>query len=266
MSLCLVALVVLASMGIFSAKYRRWAREAFDCVARRITLRPCVSGFDEKVKAKITGRLMERHLGLARFAHRHFEAISWVFTAVMFASLAYAIYGFYNLATVGTCDPANPGGCVFNPGGDPNRVICQYESLSTSESMPIIGGFRNIISASISGIPKVYFLGTTWCSHCAWERPIFTDVTEKFKDHADIKKVELNAKYEEAELLLFNHYSPDGDIPVIIMGGKYFRIGSGESFGNETERKVLTAFMCKITGSPITDCSNPEIKALLSQI
>jgi len=51
----------------------------------------------------------------ARFANKHFEAVSWVFTLMLFVSLGYSAYGMYNLATVGTCDPANPDSCVFNP-------------------------------------------------------------------------------------------------------------------------------------------------------
>jgi hypothetical protein len=116
MSACLVALVILGVLSIFSAKYRPWAREAMDCVARRLVLRPCRTGFNEKVKAKVTSKLMRRSPGLARVAHRHFEAISWVFTISLFVSLAYSGYSVYNLAVHGTCDPANPDQCVFNPG------------------------------------------------------------------------------------------------------------------------------------------------------
>jgi hypothetical protein len=115
MSACLVALVVLGIMSIFSASYRSWAREALDCVARRLVLRPCRTGFNEKVKARVTSKLMGRSRRAARFAHRHFEAISWVFTIMLFVSLGYSAYGAYNLLTVGTCDPANPDQCVFNP-------------------------------------------------------------------------------------------------------------------------------------------------------
>ncbi len=50
---CVVALVVLSIMGIFSASNRALAKEAFDCVFRRITLRPCPTGFDEKIKARV---------------------------------------------------------------------------------------------------------------------------------------------------------------------------------------------------------------------
>jgi hypothetical protein len=115
MSACLTALVVLGILSIFSAKYRHWAREALDCVLRRVTLRPCRTGFNEKVKATVTSKLMTRSKRAARFTHRHFEAISWVFTAMLFISIGYTAYGMYNLAAYGTCDPAHPEQCIFNP-------------------------------------------------------------------------------------------------------------------------------------------------------
>jgi hypothetical protein len=115
MSACLVAMVVLGILSIFSAGYRYWAKEAFFCVGRRITLRPCDTGFDQKVRSKVTSALMKKHHGLAKAVHRHFEAISWVFTIALFVSLFYTAYGVYNLATFGTCDPTHPDQCVFNP-------------------------------------------------------------------------------------------------------------------------------------------------------
>jgi hypothetical protein len=114
MSICIIAMVVFAVMGIFSARYRRWAKEAFGCVSRRLTLRPCNTEFNQKVRAKITGKLMGRSPKAARFAHKHFEAISWVFTIVLILSLAYTSYAVYNLAVYGTCDPIT-GECVFVP-------------------------------------------------------------------------------------------------------------------------------------------------------
>ncbi len=126
MSACLIALLVLGVMSLFSAKYRPWAREALDCVARRLVLRPCRTGFNDKVRAKVTSKLMKRSARLARLSHRHFEAVSWMFTIMLFVSLGYSAYGAYNLVTVGTCDPANPDQCIFNPDlpacGDPECV------------------------------------------------------------------------------------------------------------------------------------------------
>jgi len=266
MSMCLVALVVLAFLSIFSARYRRWAKEAFQCVTRRLTLRPCNTGFNEKVRAVITSKLMKRHMGLARFAHRHFEAISWVFTIVMFASLAYTAYGMYNLAVLGTCDPTNPENCIFNPGGDPNRVVCPYVNLEPGQNTHTIGGFSDITAAAINGRPTFYFFGTTWCPHCAWEKPVFENVAAKFSAYADINATYIDSGPSDEGLLIFNHYSPDGYIPLIIIGGKYYRIGSGEQFGEEQETEILTALMCKATGSPIKECSDPAVAQLTEKI
>jgi thiol-disulfide isomerase/thioredoxin len=267
MSACLIALVVLAVLSLFSAKYRKWAKEAFDCVARRLTFRACTTSFNEKVRATITSALMKRHMGLARFAHKHFEAISWVFTIIMFVSLAYTAYGFYNLATVGTCDPSNPENCVFNPGGDPNRVICAFDDLQPEKAISTIGDFMNIEAAVINnGRPRVYFFGTTWCPYCNWERPIFERVTDKFVDHIERIIVEIDIEQPEEHMGVFNHYSTDGYIPLIILEGKYFRIGAGESLGEEGEEAILTAFLCKITNNPIAECDEPEIAELVGKI
>lgn len=265
MVICIIAFVVLAFMGIFSAKYRRWAKEAFSCVTRMVTLRPCETGFDDKVKAAITSVIMRRHEGLARFTHRHFKAISWAFVIIFFLSLAQAGYSVYNLAVFGTCDPVT-GNCVFNPGGDPNRVVCPYEGLNPAASVPTIGGFRSIESAKTEGRPAVYFFGTTWCPHCAWERPIFMSVTNKFADYIDVKKTEIDLTPNSPDMVVFNHYSPEGKIPLIVIGGKYFRVGSGDAFGEQAEANTLTAILCKVTGNPIDDCSSDEIKQMISRI
>lgn len=53
--LCLVALIVFSILGIFSLSYRQLAKEALDCVFRRMTFRSCNTGFQEKVRAKVSG-------------------------------------------------------------------------------------------------------------------------------------------------------------------------------------------------------------------
>jgi thiol-disulfide isomerase/thioredoxin len=120
--ICIIALVVFAFMGLFSARYRPFAKEAFHCVFLRATLRPCHTGFDQRMKAKITGKLFKRSPRTAGFVHRHFEAISWFFTAIMFISLGYTAYGLYNLVVFGTCDPVT-GQCPFNWGYVPGKNI-----------------------------------------------------------------------------------------------------------------------------------------------
>lgn len=110
--ICIAALIVLAILSLVSAKYRPYAKEALNCVARRLTLRPCTVRFDQKVKAKITAKLLKRNAKLARFTHKHFESISWVFTIILIVSLVLAVNGLANLWLYGTCDP-DGGNCPF---------------------------------------------------------------------------------------------------------------------------------------------------------
>ncbi len=262
MVICIVALVVFGILGIFSARYRKIAKEAFSCVKDMLTFRPCKTGFDDKVRSHVTAKLMKRSERLAGWFYRNFKFLSVLFTVSFFISAGYSAYTVYNLAVYGTCDPVNPQNCVFSPGTDPNRVICPYQGLSINASVATIGNFRNIESATIEGRPSVYFFGTTWCPHCAWERPIFLNVTAKFSGFIDVKVTEIDLQQPTLEMEIFKHYSPDGKIPVIIIGGKYFRVGSGESIGQPMEENALTALLCKVTNDPIAECSSPAVKQL----
>jgi protein-disulfide isomerase len=114
--ICIIALVVFGILGIFSARYRTIAREAFDCVFRRITLRKCTTGLDKRLKSQITGRLMRKRPGLGKAVYRHFEAISWVFTIALILSLGYSAYSVANLFIYGNCNGPIPDAfCVFDP-------------------------------------------------------------------------------------------------------------------------------------------------------
>lgn len=104
MVLCIIALVVFSVLSVFSAKYRKLAREALRCVLKNLTLSPCDVGFEQKVKGKITAKLLGTPR-LARFFYRNFTVISWVFTLSFFVSLIYSAYSFYNFFVYGSCEP-----------------------------------------------------------------------------------------------------------------------------------------------------------------
>jgi len=125
MVVCIIALVVFAFMGIFSAKYRSYAKESSKCVFRMVTLRPCDSQFDEKMKSKITGKLIKRSPKTAGLVYRNFKLLSWIFVIIFFVSFIYMAVGFYNLAVLGTCDPVS-GECVFNP----DLPACEHGSCA----------------------------------------------------------------------------------------------------------------------------------------
>lgn len=116
MVLCVVALVVLGFLSLFSAKYRPLAKEALHCVGRMATLRPCESNFEMRMKSQITTRLMAVSPAVGGFTYKHFSVLSWAFTGSFFVSLGYTAYSVYNLFAFGNCAPGTPASaCPFNP-------------------------------------------------------------------------------------------------------------------------------------------------------
>lgn len=114
MVVCVIALVVFGFLGIFSAKYRRLAKEAFSCVFKMIQLKPCDTGFDQRVKAYVTTKLM-KFPPFAKFVYNNFNLLSWVFVLTFFLSIGGIAYGVYNYVTFGNCNGPNSSAfCVFN--------------------------------------------------------------------------------------------------------------------------------------------------------
>lgn len=145
MVICIIALVVFSILGIFSARYRGLAKDAFKCVFLMIQLKPCQVGLEEKIKSKVTSKLM-RIPFLASFFYKNFKVISWIFTIAFFASLIYSAYGIFNLIVFGTCDPSSPGSCVIN----------KYESILTCYEAQIV--YAIIIIAVILYVIFYYML------------------------------------------------------------------------------------------------------------
>jgi len=120
---CIVSAVILSILGIFSASNRKLAREALDCVFHRITFRPCTTGFDEKMKAKILGAVITRSEHFARFLNKYFEALSWVFFVLLLSASIMFVRGLVLFYVTGSCNGANSSAfCVFDPTGANNQV------------------------------------------------------------------------------------------------------------------------------------------------
>ncbi len=163
--ICLIALVVFGVLGLFSAKYRSFAREAFNCVFLKMTLRKCDSGLDERLKAKSTAKLASLSPAAARLFHKNFEAVSWVFTLLMFASFALAAQGVYNYWAFGNCNgPDSSAFCVFSAfgshslkppsslegvvmaNGSPD-VLVAYACFACPYSRAAWSGFRHFVAS-----------------------------------------------------------------------------------------------------------------------
>jgi hypothetical protein len=124
MPLCLVALVVFSVMSIWSAKYRKLAKESFKCVTKTLMLSPCDMAFEQKVKAKVTAKLLNISPTLARGFYQNFRIFAWGFTASFFVSLFITGYSFYNYAVYGSCEPGEP--CYLTALGVSNGVLEKY--------------------------------------------------------------------------------------------------------------------------------------------
>ena len=120
---CLIALIIFGIMGIFSASHRALAKEAFDCVFRRITFRACNSTFKDKIKGKILSKIITRSTFLAKMVNKHYEILSWIFFILMVGSTVWVLRGGYNFYVYGSCNGLNQSGfCAFDPSGSNNKV------------------------------------------------------------------------------------------------------------------------------------------------
>ena len=132
---CLIALIIFSVLGIFSATHRQLAKEALDCVFRRVTLRPCNTGFDKKIKGKVIGQLLNRSPKLARGINRFWEPISWFLVILFFVSLFFSGKSVYNLIKYKNCNPEEPQSCIFVPQQDDlcecgeDKIICKDKGL-----------------------------------------------------------------------------------------------------------------------------------------
>lgn len=95
-----------------------------------------------------------------------------------------------------------------------------------------------------NGKPLVYFFGSNTCPHCQWEHPVVEKVAKSFGDAIAFH----NNMDSDQDRDVLSRYNPSGGIPTLVLGCKYFRVGSGENSGEEQEAKNLTALICKLSG------------------
>jgi protein-disulfide isomerase len=185
---CIISFIVLSILGLFSATNRKLAKEALDCVSRRVTLRPCNTGFDEKMKAKILGSVITRSEFAARLLNKYFEVLAWVFFVLLLASSAFAIRGIYLYYVTGSCNGANSDAfCVFDPKGQNNQVStltpgCQINKANSAKDLTLQGvdltGFP-VLNAGAKD--KIVFVGCYDCDFTRKAYPMIMDLVKRFK-------------------------------------------------------------------------------------
>ena len=173
---CIVAFIVLAVLGIFSATSKELAKEALNCVFRRVTLRPCDTGFDEKIKSKILGNVINHSEVAARVLNKNFELLSWVFFILMLVSSAWAVRGSYLYYVTGSCNGLNQTAfCIFDPKGKLNEISTVSESCPvkqpTSDDLTLEGVDLTRFPELNSGAKdRIVMIG---CYGCDYSRKVY---------------------------------------------------------------------------------------------
>jgi len=125
--------------------------------------------------------------------------------------------------------------------------------MQQKEATDVEGGFKEIKDVEVckeTDKPVVYFFGSTTCPHCLWEKPIIKSVIDQFGSAVSYHENIDTDKDQD----VFTKYSP-GSVPTLVVGCKYYRVGSGESSGEDAEKEALTKVICRATGNlPASIC------------
>jgi thiol-disulfide isomerase/thioredoxin len=118
----------------------------------------------------------------------------------------------------------------------------------------VTGNFTQVTDATVckeNGKPIVYFFGSKTCPHCQWEKPVIEAVVKSFGSAISFHE-NIDSTVDQD---IFAKYDTTGGVPAIVLGCKYYRVGSGEQDGEATETANLTKHICDLTGNqPASVC------------
>ncbi len=152
------------------------------------------------------------------------------------------------------------------------NVTISFDNLDRLDGNVLSSGVNNFdkIDAKIctndSGLPLVYYFGSSSCPHCTWEHPRITGTMDYFSDYVDFKDW-MDVQSEEAMSVFqeYSEYNGGGAIPFIVFGCQYTRLGSGERLGTDAEVAVLAAVTCKLTNGEPREVCDP-LRDLTSEL
>jgi thiol-disulfide isomerase/thioredoxin len=201
--ICIIALVVFSIMGIFSATHREIAKEALDCVLRRVTLRKCETGLDKRLKAQITGKLMRRYPRLGKRLYKHFELVTWVFLILFFVSIFYSGQGLYFFAKYGNCNgPNSDAFCIFDPlntmGGHQDPDVCVIPGAETDNLLELVGDISGhpFIGSEDLAVTVVEF-GCFSCPNTKNAVPAVKKVLEEYEDRIHFVYIDFPLRHHD---------------------------------------------------------------------
>lgn len=266
---CIIAFLVLSIIGIFSAAHRALAKEAFDCVFRRVTFKPCNTGFNEKIKALLIGRMLSKSAAAARFVNKYFEVISWILFISTVLSIFWTTKGLYNFYMYGSCNGLNKTGfCALDPSGENNKVSQAGGSCALGEGNESIVSLKDVDlstfpSKNIGAENNLVFIG---CFNCDYTRKAYPVIKELLsKNQVNFTFAHYPVKGETAYLLPIGYcaYKQDQD--------KYW-LFVDTLFSSSKEENADPAYIAKVLGDlgysseEIQSCSQTqETKAAVAK-
>lgn len=108
---CIAAFIVLLVVGIFSAKYRLMMKQAWGCVGRKFTLRPCDTNFKKDLKDHMLAKVANKSPKMVKTADITIEFGAIVIVILTIWSLGVVLISGLNLYVYGTCSPSNASAC-----------------------------------------------------------------------------------------------------------------------------------------------------------
>ena len=101
--ICIASLIVFSVLGIFSAKHRALASEAFDCLLSKAVAGECDSSFEDRMRATVLTPLLSRSPRTAAFVDRHMEKLAAVFVILFIVTLVISLRALVFLYLYGSC-------------------------------------------------------------------------------------------------------------------------------------------------------------------
>lgn len=176
--ICIIALAVFSVMGIFSAKYRRYAKEAFHCFINTMTLRKCDSRLDEKIKAEIISKILPVSAPAAKAVHKNFELISTFLVFIMLASMAYSAISVYNFVVYGNCNGEHGGSCIL-------KDLAGGAAEGKPEQLGYPKNFEGQKFGNANSKLIVYEFGCYSCPHTAKAEPIVQQLYSEYGNRTE---------------------------------------------------------------------------------
>jgi DNA-binding transcriptional MerR regulator len=152
---CIAAFIILAVLGIFSARYRKLAGNAWKCVGKKATFRKCDTSFKEDTKSMLLGKLVLRRPRLTKFLEKWIDVLAFIFVVLTIWSLFVVVKSGMNLYVYGTCNPNNSESCSIGAEacGITTETVGFWDSITSLTPHKWAANEAGQFAESVSRIP-----------------------------------------------------------------------------------------------------------------